>query len=103
MAHISVTDEEVKEWEPQLQQIVSWFDQLQAVDVEGVPPAVRIDMEDQNVLRPDMAVEYDDREAVLSQVPAKEGSGQDGGESPEPAQPSCEHAEQEEGAAQEKA
>lgn len=37
------------------------FDQLQAVDVEGVPPAVRIDMEDQNVLRPDTSVDYDAR------------------------------------------
>ncbi|BDA40673.1 probable glutamyl-tRNA(Gln) amidotransferase subunit C, chloroplastic [Coccomyxa sp. Obi] len=73
MAHISVTDEEVKEWEPQLQQIVSWFNQLQAVDVEGVPPAVRIDMEGENVLRPDKPVQYEAREAILSQVPETEG------------------------------
>ncbi|CAL8467016.1 g6552 [Coccomyxa elongata] len=73
MAHISVTDEEVKEWEPQLQQIVSWFNQLQAVHVEGVPPAVRIDMEGENVLRPDMPVQYEAREAIFSQVPETEG------------------------------
>lgn len=37
------------------------FNQLQAVDVEGVPPAVRIDMEGDNVLRPDTPVQYEAR------------------------------------------
>jgi aspartyl-tRNA(Asn)/glutamyl-tRNA(Gln) amidotransferase subunit C len=30
---------QVAAWEPTLQKIAGWFDQLQAVDVEGVPPA----------------------------------------------------------------
>ena len=37
------------------------FDQLQAVDVEGVPPAVRADVGEDNVLRPDTAVVYEAR------------------------------------------
>lgn len=37
------------------------FAQLQAVDVEGVPPALRADLSDENVTRPDEAVQYQDR------------------------------------------
>ncbi|CAL5225483.1 g8308 [Coccomyxa viridis] len=73
MAHISVTDEEVKEWEPQLAKIVDWFAQLQAVDVEGVPPALRADLSDENVTRPDEVVQYTDREGLLREVPEMQG------------------------------
>ncbi|CAK0734851.1 hypothetical protein CVIRNUC_000492 [Coccomyxa viridis] len=73
MAHISVTDEEVREWEPQLAKIVDWFAQLQAVDVEGVLPAVRADLPDENVTRKDEAVRYEDREGLMKQVPEMEG------------------------------
>ena len=37
------------------------FAQLQAVDVEGVLPAVRADLPDENVTRKDEAVRYEDR------------------------------------------
>ena len=37
------------------------FAQLQAVDVEGVLPAVRADLSDENVTRNDEAVRYEDR------------------------------------------
>lgn len=37
------------------------FAQLQAVNVEGVPPALRADLSDDNVTRPDEAVQYQDR------------------------------------------
>ena len=37
------------------------FGQLQAVDVEGVAPAVRADVGEDNVLRPDIPVKYDAR------------------------------------------
>lgn len=39
------------------------FAQLQAVDVEGVPPALRADLSDENVTRPDEVVQYTDRHA----------------------------------------
>ena len=37
------------------------FAQLQAVDVEGVLPAVRADLSDENVTRSDESVRYGDR------------------------------------------
>ncbi len=37
------------------------FAQLQAVNVEGVPPALRADLSDENVTRPDSVVQYPDR------------------------------------------
>ncbi|KAK9827978.1 hypothetical protein WJX81_003879 [Elliptochloris bilobata] len=73
MAQISVTDEEVREWGPKLEQIVDWFDQLQAVDVEGVPPATRADLTEENLLRPDMPRTFDNREDMMAEVPDREG------------------------------
>jgi Asp-tRNA(Asn)/Glu-tRNA(Gln) amidotransferase C subunit len=37
------------------------FSQLQALDVANVPPAVRVDLEDENTLRADVPVNYDSR------------------------------------------
>ena len=44
--------------------LLARFAQLQAVDVEGVPPALRADLSDENVTRPDEVVQYEDRHAA---------------------------------------
>lgn len=41
MAQLSVSEEEVKDWEPKINEIVDWFGQLRSVDLSNVPPAVR--------------------------------------------------------------
>jgi Asp-tRNA(Asn)/Glu-tRNA(Gln) amidotransferase C subunit len=44
---------QVKDWAPKIEGIVDWFGQLQEVDVEGVPPALRAEVETENFLRED--------------------------------------------------
>ena len=44
------------------------FDQLQAVDVEGVPPALRADVDGANQLREDIPRVYENRCSVQQQV-----------------------------------
>ncbi|KAK9810403.1 hypothetical protein WJX72_010188 [[Myrmecia] bisecta] len=66
-------DEEVAEWEPKIAEIVGWFGQLQAVDVEGVEPALRADVDVGNRLREDVPHHYADRETLIEGAPQKEG------------------------------
>ncbi|EFN52154.1 hypothetical protein CHLNCDRAFT_15467, partial [Chlorella variabilis] len=73
MAHISVTDEEVADWGPKLESIVEWFGQLQGVDVEGVPPALRADVEAQSTLRADQVRQPQGGTDLVQQAPDREG------------------------------
>ncbi len=52
---------QVKDWAPKIEGIVEWFGQLQEVDVEGVPPALRAEVETENFLREDLPRQYEQR------------------------------------------
>jgi aspartyl-tRNA(Asn)/glutamyl-tRNA(Gln) amidotransferase subunit C len=65
---------QVAEWGPQIASIVDWFGQLQQVDVEGVPPTLRADIEGETPLRSDQAVDFQDKKAMIKQAPDSEGS-----------------------------
>ena len=56
----------------QLERILDYVDQLQAVDTEGVPPTTRA-VEVVNVTRADTVVPTDVREDLLDQAPQREG------------------------------
>lgn len=71
---MSVTDQEVKDWEPKINSILEWFGQLQDVDVSGIEPAIRADIHADNVLRDDVAVECESREELMAGVPEKENA-----------------------------
>lgn len=58
LASIGVTDEEAAEWGPKIGSIVEWFGQLQQVDLDGVPPALRAEIGDGNLLREDVPEEF---------------------------------------------
>lgn len=73
LAHISVTDQEVAEWGPKIEGIVEWFGQLQGVDVEGVPPALRADLEAAPALRPDVVTRQVAGSDLLQQAADREG------------------------------
>ncbi|KAI7844031.1 hypothetical protein COHA_002371 [Chlorella ohadii] len=73
MAHIAVTDEEVADWGPKIENIVEWFGQLQEIDVEGVPPALQADVE-QGALRPDEAVRYAGELRLVEQAADTDGA-----------------------------
>ncbi|KAL6772380.1 hypothetical protein ACKKBG_A29995 [Auxenochlorella protothecoides x Auxenochlorella symbiontica] len=57
----------------ELTSIVDWFSQLQAIDVEGVPPALQADVDSQDWQRPDEPHTFENRESLVSQFPATEG------------------------------
>eukprot|EP00850_Spirogloea_muscicola_P012797 SM000084S23133 [mRNA] locus=s84:378417:379445:+ [translate_table: standard] len=54
--------------------IIDWFGQLQEIDVADLPPAIRVaDAEDDDVVRQDVPVIFDNRELMLAEVPVMEG------------------------------
>ncbi|PON71380.1 Glu-tRNAGln amidotransferase C subunit [Trema orientale] len=67
-ARISLTPHEVEEFGPKIRQVVDWFGQLQAVDLQSVEPAIRADTEGDN-LRDDVPQIFEKREAIIGAVP----------------------------------
>eukprot|EP00897_Mesotaenium_endlicherianum_P000475 jgi/Mesen1/10428/ME000082S09930 len=73
-ARLSVSPEEMEDFKVSLGRIVDWFGQLQEIDVEGVPPAIRVgELEEGNTVRPDVAVTFEERAAMIAQAPEMEG------------------------------
>lgn len=74
LAQIRITDEEAADWEPKIASIVDWFGQLQQVNLEGVEPSLRANIEDGNAyLRKDIPHDFAGREAMLQQAPERDG------------------------------
>jgi aspartyl-tRNA(Asn)/glutamyl-tRNA(Gln) amidotransferase subunit C len=73
LAQVAVSEEEAAAWAPQIAGIVDWFAQLQAADVEGVPPATRADVGDEPPLRPDAPAPFGQRAALLGAAADVEG------------------------------
>ncbi|KAK4401200.1 Glutamyl-tRNA(Gln) amidotransferase subunit C, chloroplastic/mitochondrial [Sesamum angolense] len=71
-ARISLTPQEVDEFEPKIRQVVDWFAQLQAVDLDSVEPAIRADTEGDDNLRDDVPEAFDNRDAIVAAVPTYE-------------------------------
>ena len=82
LASLDVTDAEVEAWTPVLAKTLAWFDELDAVDVEGVPPAVRAgaggadpnDDDDTTAWRADVEVPFADTDLLAAQAPAHDGT-----------------------------
>ncbi|KAK4853380.1 hypothetical protein QYF36_008350 [Acer negundo] len=70
-ARISLTPREVEEFAPKIRQVIDWFGQLQAVDLNSIDPAIRADTEIDN-LREDMPETFENREAIIAAVPSYE-------------------------------
>lgn len=60
-------------WEPQLAQVKGFFEQLRAVDVSNVPPALRASSDGMMRLRQDVPQKHPMSEGFLGQVPDTEG------------------------------
>ncbi|KAL6772381.1 hypothetical protein ACKKBG_A29995 [Auxenochlorella protothecoides x Auxenochlorella symbiontica] len=73
MAHLDLEEDQVEGLTKELTSIVDWFSQLQAIDVEGVPPALQADVDSQDWQRPDEPHTFENRESLVSQFPATEG------------------------------
>lgn len=61
------------DWGPKIEGIVEWFGQLQQVDVEGVPPALRADVEAAGELRPDAARQFAAPGELVQQAANRDG------------------------------
>ncbi|XP_021776408.1 glutamyl-tRNA(Gln) amidotransferase subunit C, chloroplastic/mitochondrial-like [Chenopodium quinoa] len=70
-ARISLTPQEVQEFGPKIQQVVEWFGQLQAVDLESIEPSIRSEIDGDN-LREDIPQTFDNREAIIAAIPSYE-------------------------------
>ncbi|KNA19662.1 hypothetical protein SOVF_059490 [Spinacia oleracea] len=70
-ARIALTPKEVQEFGPKIQQVVDWFGQLQAVDLESIEPAIRSDIDGKN-LREDIPQTFDNRDAIIAAIPSFE-------------------------------
>ncbi|EPS62057.1 hypothetical protein M569_12736, partial [Genlisea aurea] len=73
-ARISISPEEVEEFAPKIRQVVDWFGQLQAADLQSIKPALRAADAEGDNLRDDEPQVFDNRDAMLSEVPTYEDS-----------------------------
>ncbi|KAH7661617.1 Glu-tRNAGln amidotransferase C subunit protein [Dioscorea alata] len=59
-----------QEFAPKIRQMVDWFGQLQAVNLESVEPSLRADTVITTSRREDAAEVFDNREAILAALPS---------------------------------
>uniref|UniRef100_A0A0E0NYY9 Glu-AdT subunit C n=1 Tax=Oryza rufipogon TaxID=4529 RepID=A0A0E0NYY9_ORYRU len=67
-AHFSISLAE--EFAPKIRQVVDWFGQLQAVDLESVEPSLRAGTAAGNSLREDRPETFTNRDAIIESVPS---------------------------------
>ena len=72
LARLDLPEDTIATYTGQLERILDYVDQLQAVDTEGVPPTTRA-VEVVNVTRADIVVPTEVREDLLDQAPQREG------------------------------
>jgi aspartyl-tRNA(Asn)/glutamyl-tRNA(Gln) amidotransferase subunit C len=72
LARLYLPEEKIATYTGQLERILDYVDQLQAVDTDGVPPTTRA-VEVINATRDDRVVATDVREELLDQAPQREG------------------------------
>lgn len=72
LARLDLPDDKIATYTTQLERILDYVDQLQAVDTEGVAPTTRA-VEVVNVTRDDVVVPTSVREDLLNQAPQREG------------------------------
>ena len=72
LARLDLPEDTIATYTGQLERILDYVDQLQAVDTEGVPATTRA-VEVVNVTREDIVQPTEVREALLDQAPLREG------------------------------
>ena len=72
LARLDLAEEKIATYTGQLERILDYVDQLQAVDTDGVPATTRA-VEVVNVTREDTVVPTDVREQLLDEAPLREG------------------------------
>jgi aspartyl-tRNA(Asn)/glutamyl-tRNA(Gln) amidotransferase subunit C len=72
LARLDLPEDTIATYTGQLERILDYVDQLQAVDTEGVLPTTRA-VEVVNAMREDIVVATDVRQDLLDQAPQREG------------------------------
>lgn len=74
LARLELTDAELEKYGSQLSAVLSYIDQLKEVDVKGVEPTAQVTGLE-NVLREDVARDWDEKEIeeALKDAPEREG------------------------------
>jgi aspartyl-tRNA(Asn)/glutamyl-tRNA(Gln) amidotransferase subunit C len=72
LARLQLAEAKIAAYTSQLERILDYVAQLQAVDTEGVPPTTRA-VEVVNVTREDVAEATKVREELLNEAPQREG------------------------------
>jgi aspartyl-tRNA(Asn)/glutamyl-tRNA(Gln) amidotransferase subunit C len=72
LARVALTDDEVSLFQSQLSHILDYFQRLQEVDTENVPPTAHT-LAMHNVMRDDEPHPSIDKEEVLANAPQREG------------------------------
>jgi aspartyl-tRNA(Asn)/glutamyl-tRNA(Gln) amidotransferase subunit C len=72
LARLELPEDTISTYTGQLERILDYVDQLQAVDTDGVPPTTRA-VEVINATREDRVVATEVREELLDQAPQREG------------------------------
>lgn len=69
LARIAVTDDEVPAYTARLNGVLSWVEQLQAVNTDGVEPLTSVLLEATTPQRPDLVTDGGQVSAVLANAP----------------------------------
>ena len=72
LARLELPEDQIEIYTAQLEEILSYVDQLQAIDTENVPPTTRA-VEVVNAMREDLVQVNFAREDILNQAPHREG------------------------------
>ncbi len=72
LARVGLTDDEISRLQSQLSDILDYFQRLQEVDTEGLPPTAHT-LSLHNVLRDDEPQPSFDKEDILANAPRREG------------------------------
>ena len=72
LARIELAEDQIETYTAQLEEILSYVDQLQEIDTQGIPPTTRA-VEVINAMREDIVDVKSSREDILNQAPHREG------------------------------
>lgn len=72
LARLEITPEEEAQFAQQLSSILDYFEQLNELPTDGVPPTTRA-IELSNIVREDRQQNWGDRQALLDNAPEPEG------------------------------
>ena len=72
LARLELPSDQIEIYTEQLQEILSYIDQLQEIDTQNVPPTTRA-VEVVNAMREDLVEVNCSREDILNQAPHREG------------------------------